>query len=53
MYLRRAAPGDALLARPLLDAATRQFRALEMTGWIRRSEESAAAALSATQSAVS
>ena len=37
-YLRRAAPGDRERAERLLDAAARQFRALAMTGWIRRTE---------------
>ena len=38
MYARRGAPGDAERARPLLDAALRQFRSLGMPGWIRRAE---------------
>jgi hypothetical protein len=38
MYARRAAAGDPERARPLLDAALRQFRALGMPGWIRRAE---------------
>src|SRR5262249_17510094 len=38
MYARRGAPGDAERARPLLDAALRQFRTLGMPGWIRRAE---------------
>src|SRR5262249_54100761 len=32
MYARRSAPGDAERARPLLDAALRQFRTLGMPG---------------------
>jgi tetratricopeptide (TPR) repeat protein len=38
MYARRGAPGDPERARPLLDAALRQFRSLGMPGWIRRAE---------------
>ena len=38
MYARRGAPGDPERARPLLDAALRQFRTLGMPGWIRRAE---------------
>jgi hypothetical protein len=38
MYIRRGAPGDRERASPLLDAALQQFRALGMTGWIRRAE---------------
>jgi class 3 adenylate cyclase/tetratricopeptide (TPR) repeat protein len=38
MYARRGDPGDAALARPLLDAARRQFEAIGMTGWIPRAE---------------
>jgi len=38
MYARRGAPGDSERARPLLDAALRQFRTLGMPGWIRRAE---------------
>jgi class 3 adenylate cyclase/tetratricopeptide (TPR) repeat protein len=38
MYARRAAAGDAASARPLLEAALAQFRALGMSGWIRRAE---------------
>jgi hypothetical protein len=38
MYARRGAPGDGERARPLLDAALRQFRTLGMPGWIRRAE---------------
>jgi class 3 adenylate cyclase/tetratricopeptide (TPR) repeat protein len=37
-HVRRAAPGDGERARPLLDAARRQFEALGMTGWIARAE---------------
>ena len=39
MYARRGEPGDGDRARPLLDAARRQFEAIGMTGWIRRAEE--------------
>jgi class 3 adenylate cyclase/tetratricopeptide (TPR) repeat protein len=39
MYLRRSGAGDADSARPLLDAACRQFEAIGMTGWMRRAEE--------------
>jgi class 3 adenylate cyclase/tetratricopeptide (TPR) repeat protein len=39
MYVRRDQPGDGDRARPLLDAAHRQFEAIGMTGWIRRAEE--------------
>jgi class 3 adenylate cyclase/tetratricopeptide (TPR) repeat protein len=39
MYLRHAQPGDLERARPLLDAAHRQFEDMGMTGWIRRAEE--------------
>ena len=38
MYARRGAAGDPERARPLLDAALRQFRTLGMPGWIRRAE---------------
>jgi tetratricopeptide (TPR) repeat protein len=38
MYARRGGPGDPERARPLLDAALRQFRSLGMPGWIRRAE---------------
>jgi tetratricopeptide (TPR) repeat protein len=38
MYARRGAPGDPERARPLLDAALRQFGTLGMPGWIRRAE---------------
>jgi tetratricopeptide (TPR) repeat protein len=38
MYMRRGAGGDRERARPLLDIALRQFRALGMPGWIRRAE---------------
>ena len=40
MYLRRGAVGDAMRAQPFLAAASAQFRALGMTGWIRRAEQS-------------
>jgi hypothetical protein len=36
MFLRRGAPGDADRARPLIDAARRQFEQLGMTGWVAR-----------------
>jgi tetratricopeptide (TPR) repeat protein len=39
MYVRRGERGDGERARPLLDAARRQFEAVGMTGWIRRAEE--------------
>jgi tetratricopeptide (TPR) repeat protein len=39
MYLRRGQPGDLERARPLLDAAHRQFTDMGMTGWIRRAED--------------
>jgi class 3 adenylate cyclase/tetratricopeptide (TPR) repeat protein len=38
MYLRRRAPGDQDRAKPLLDTALAQFRALDMPGWIWRAE---------------
>jgi len=38
MCVRRGAPGDRERASPLLDTALQQFRALGMTGWIRRAE---------------
>jgi tetratricopeptide (TPR) repeat protein len=38
MYHRRAAAGDTERMRSLLDVALQQFRALEMTGWVRRAE---------------
>ena len=41
MYLRRAAPGDVERAQPFLAAASRQFEALGMTGWIRRAQQAA------------
>jgi len=39
MYVRRGAAGDGKRAAPLLDAALDQFRAIGMTGWIKRAEE--------------
>jgi class 3 adenylate cyclase/tetratricopeptide (TPR) repeat protein len=39
MYVRRGQPGDLHRARPLLDAARRQFEDIGMTGWLRRAEE--------------
>lgn len=41
MFLRRAAPGDGERVRPLVATALEQFRALGMTGWIRRAEQTA------------
>ena len=38
MHLRRNTHGDREQARPLLNAATTQFRMLGMTGWLRRAE---------------
>jgi len=38
MLLRRAGPGDAAQARSLLDACTRAFQHLDMTGWRERAE---------------
>jgi class 3 adenylate cyclase len=38
MLLRRGAAGDRERARPLLDAAMREFSAIGMTGWIRRAQ---------------
>lgn len=40
MYLRRNEDGDRHRAGPLLAAATMRFRALGMTGWLRRARES-------------
>jgi hypothetical protein len=42
MYARRAEPGDAVRAGPLVAAARRQFEDLGMIGWIRRADELAA-----------
>lgn len=39
MYLRRNQPGDRQRARPFLDGAMRQFRAIGMTGWLRNAEQ--------------
>jgi len=39
MYERRGAAGDRERAAPLLAAALEQFRAIGMTGWIKRAEE--------------
>jgi len=39
MYLRRGGAGDHQRARPLLAAASDQFRAIGMTGWLRRVEQ--------------
>jgi tetratricopeptide (TPR) repeat protein len=38
MYLRRNEHGDRRRGTPLVDAAITQFRALGMTGWLRRGE---------------
>jgi class 3 adenylate cyclase/tetratricopeptide (TPR) repeat protein len=39
MYVRRGEPGDFDRARPLVEAASRQFEAIGMTGWIRRVDQ--------------
>jgi hypothetical protein len=39
MYLRRSTPGDEERAQPLLEQASQQFRALGLTGWIKRAEQ--------------
>jgi tetratricopeptide (TPR) repeat protein len=39
MYVRRGQPGDIDRARPVLDAARRQFEEIGMTGWTRRADE--------------
>jgi predicted ATPase len=39
MCMRRGKAGDLERARPLLDAAHRQFEEIGMTGWVRRAEE--------------
>jgi tetratricopeptide (TPR) repeat protein len=39
MYLRRDGRGDDDRARTLVDAGRRQFEAIGMTGWIRRTED--------------
>jgi hypothetical protein len=39
MFVRRGGPRDAERARPLVEAARRQFEELGMTGWIRRADE--------------
>lgn len=36
---RSVLAGDAERARPLLDAARRQFETIGMTGWIRRADD--------------
>ena len=41
MYLRRRAPGDSDRARPFFEEATRRFRLLGMTGWIKSAETAA------------
>jgi class 3 adenylate cyclase len=38
MYLRRGIAGDAERARPLLEAARRQFETIGMTGWVGRAQ---------------
>jgi class 3 adenylate cyclase/tetratricopeptide (TPR) repeat protein len=38
MYHRRAAAGDTDLMQRLLEPALQQFRALQMTGWVKRAE---------------
>jgi hypothetical protein len=47
MYARRAAPGDAELALPLIDAALPVMREIGMTGWVRRAEDLRASLASA------
>ncbi len=42
MFVRRDAAGDRDRARPLLEAARRQFETIGMTGWIGRTDELAA-----------
>jgi class 3 adenylate cyclase/tetratricopeptide (TPR) repeat protein len=39
MYVRRGQPGDLDRARPVLNAARRQFEEIGMTGWTRRADE--------------
>jgi predicted ATPase/class 3 adenylate cyclase len=39
MFLRRGEPDDGDRARPLLEAARRQFEEIGMTGWLARAEE--------------
>lgn len=39
MYVRRGQRGDTERARPLLDAARARFKAIDMTGWLRRADE--------------
>jgi class 3 adenylate cyclase len=39
MHVRRGHPDHIDRARPLLDAARRQFEKIGMTGWIRRADE--------------
>jgi predicted ATPase len=38
MYIRRGSGGDVARARPLLDAAVAQFRALDMSGWVKSAD---------------
>jgi class 3 adenylate cyclase/tetratricopeptide (TPR) repeat protein len=44
MYIRRASSGDLDRAKPLLDSARDQFRAIGMNGWLLRADEAAAQA---------
>jgi tetratricopeptide (TPR) repeat protein len=39
MYVRRRGTGDPARARPLLEAARKQFEIIGMPGWIRRADE--------------
>jgi len=41
MLLRRGGTGDRERARPLLEAAIREFSAIGMSGWIRRARATA------------
>ena len=41
MWLRRAGESDMAQAKPLLEAALEQFRALGMTGWVKLAERAA------------
>jgi DNA-binding CsgD family transcriptional regulator len=40
MYLRRSSRGDRERAQPLLESALAEFRAIGMSGWVRRVEDS-------------
>jgi len=53
MYVRRGAAGDGERAAPLLEAALEQFRAIGMTGWIKRAEELRVAGVGGQVSGVS